>query len=165
MLGSALCAENFIFQNHRNPHQYPPGLFFCIWGETLPLKLENPVNTGGKVFAGRCRSEQIIFSSGLCKCFKCASTPPTRAIKSFPTILQRVANPIQPFGFKLVQDSLLPSLLDDIRDSFGNQAYLLGQLDNTQINKLQCSHRRMTGLLAEASTLRVRHSWVSRAAI
>src|SRR5277367_4624910 len=41
-------------------------------------KLESPVNTGGKVFAGLCRSEQNFISSGLCKCFKSISAPPVR---------------------------------------------------------------------------------------
>jgi hypothetical protein len=135
---SACRIQRNFFDGDRNPLHYPLGSMIRIWGETLPSvrgKLESPVNTGGKAFAGRCRSEQNLFSSGLCKSFKCASTPPTSAIKSSPAILQRVANPIQPFGFTFVQDSLMLSLLDGIRDSFGNQADLLDQLEKSQANE------------------------------
>jgi hypothetical protein len=76
--------------------------------------MESPVNIGGKVFAGRSLSKQNLLSSRLCKCFMSASTPTTSAMKSSPTILQGVANPIQPFGFIFVQNRLPLSLLDGI---------------------------------------------------
>jgi hypothetical protein len=56
-------------------------------------------------------------------------------VKSFPAIFQRIANPVQPFGFVFVQDSLLLPLPDGIRDGFWNHADLLHQLDNSHINQ------------------------------
>jgi hypothetical protein len=57
------------------------------------------------------------------------------ALKLLPAILQRVANPVQPFGFTLVQDDLPLPLLDGVRDVFGDRADLLDHLDNGQINQ------------------------------
>ena len=58
-----------------------------------------------------------------------------------PTILRRVADPVEPFGFKFVQNDLLPPLLDGIRDSLGKQPGLFDHADDGQANKLQCVHR------------------------
>jgi hypothetical protein len=89
------------------------------------------VNAGAKAFAGDAGPNKIYFRPG------CAndSTSPTRAIELLPAIFQRVANPVQPFGFTFVQSSLLLPLPDGIRDGFWNQADLPGQLDEGQPDK------------------------------
>ena len=50
-------------------------------------------------------------------------------------MLQRIANPIQPFGLIFVEDSLVLPLLDGLRDGFGNQTDLPDQLDNCHMNQ------------------------------
>jgi hypothetical protein len=54
---------------------------------------------------------------------------------SLAAILQRVANPVQPFGFIFIQDTLPLPLPDGFRDGFWNQANLLDPLDEGQVNK------------------------------
>jgi len=55
-----------------------------------------------------------------------------RKIKSLPKILQRVAYPVEPLGFKFVQNDLPPSLVDGIRDRLGKQPCLFDQLEAVQ---------------------------------
>ena len=61
-------------------------------------------------------------------------------MESFPQILRRVADPVEPFGFKSVQNDLLPPLLDGISDGLGKQPSLFDQLADCQVNELQCVH-------------------------
>jgi len=63
--------------------------------------------------------------------------------KSLPKILRRVAYPVEPFGFKSVQNGPPPPLLGGNRDRLGEQPGLFDQLDDCQANELQCVHRRM----------------------
>ena len=53
----------------------------------------------------------------------------SKGIESFPKILRRVADPVEPFGFKSVQNDLLPPLLDGIGDRLGKQPSLFDQLE------------------------------------
>jgi len=57
-----------------------------------------------------------------------------RRLKSLPKVLQRVAYPVEPFGFMFVQHDLPPSLLDGIRDRLGKQPDLFDQLEDGQAN-------------------------------
>jgi len=59
------------------------------------------------------------------------------------TILRRVADSVEPFGFTFVQNGLPPPLLDGICNSLGKQPALFGQLDDGQANALQYVHRPM----------------------
>src|SRR5437867_10450713 len=63
--------------------------------------------------------------------------------KSLPKILRRVAYPVEPFGFKSVQNGPPLPLLGGNRDRMGEQPRLFDQLDDCQANELQCVHRRM----------------------
>src|SRR5271154_2116461 len=53
-------------------------------------------------------------------------------IKLFPLILRWIANPVEPFGFTLIQSRLPLSTFDGLRDGFWKQA-----------NTLQYFHKRM----------------------
>src|SRR6266513_69384 len=66
-----------------------------------------------------------------------------RGFLSLPKILRRVAYPVEPFGFKSVQNGPPPPLLGGNRDRLGEQPRLFDQLDDCQANELQCVHRRM----------------------
>src|SRR5947208_14413292 len=68
---------------------------------------------------------------------------PEQGSKSLPNILRRVAYPVEPFGFKSVQNGPPPPLLGGNRDRLGEQPRLFDQLDDCQANELQCVHRRM----------------------
>jgi hypothetical protein len=46
------------------------------------------------------------------------------------SILLRIADPVEPFYFELVQNNLLPPLLEDICDNLGKQAGLFDQLED-----------------------------------
>lgn len=63
-------------------------------------------------------------------------------IRSLAQILRRVADPVEPFGFKFVPNHLLPSLPDGIRDSLGKRPGLFGQVDDGQANEFQRMHKR-----------------------
>jgi hypothetical protein len=77
-------------------------------------KMEGPANTGGKAFTGRCRFGKIWFHPG----WQIVSFTWMALIQSFPTILRRVANPVEAFGFALIQDRLALPLLAGIGDGF-----------------------------------------------
>ena len=62
-------------------------------------------------------------------------------VESLPTILRRVAYPVEPFCFKFVQNDLSPSVLAGIRERLGKRPGLFDQVDDCQANELQCSHR------------------------
>jgi hypothetical protein len=85
--------------------------------------MESPANTGGKVFTGRCRSDKIRFRSG----WQIVSFTSMAAIKSLPTIFRRIANPVDPFGFTLIQDQSVLPLLAGIGDGFWHNANLFDQ--------------------------------------
>jgi hypothetical protein len=85
--------------------------------------MESPANTGGKVFTGRCRSDKIRFRPG----WQIVSFTSMAEIKSLPTIFGRVANPVDPFRFTLIQDQSSPPLLAGIGDGFWHKANLFEQ--------------------------------------
>jgi hypothetical protein len=64
------------------------------------------------------------------------------------TILRRVADSVEPFGFTFVQNDLPLSLLDGIRDRLGKQPGLFGQLDDGQVNKFQYVHATVLSQLS-----------------
>jgi hypothetical protein len=72
-----------------------------------------------------------------------------RRLKSLPKILRRVAYPVEPLGFKFVQNDLPPSLACGIRDSLGKQAGLFDQLEDGQANEFHCVH----GMVSSSSTV------------
>jgi hypothetical protein len=53
-----------------------------------------------------------------------------------PAILLRIANPVEPLDFQLVQNDLLPPELDGLRNGLGKQAGLFNQLTQRQENEL-----------------------------
>ena len=55
---------------------------------------------------------------------------------TFPAILRGVADPVEPFSFKFLQNDLLPPLLDGIGDRLGQQPDLSGELKDGQANEL-----------------------------
>lgn len=83
------------------------------------------------MFAGPCRPE--FYLSGLCNWFRLAET---RAIKSSPAILRRVANPVEPFGFPFVQNRLPLSLFAGVCHRLWQRADLFDQLNDGQVNEL-----------------------------
>jgi hypothetical protein len=93
------------------------------------IKIESPANTGGKVFAGRCWPKQDFVLSGR-----------ANVSNSFPAILRRVENPVEPFGLMFVQDCLTLPLLDGLPDAPGNQADLFDQFNDGQPEQFQCLH-------------------------
>src|SRR5258705_2986883 len=66
--------------------------------------------------------------------------PPRSTLFPYTTLFRSVANPVEPFGFKSVQNDLLPPLLDGISDRLGKQPSLFDQLADCQVNELQCVH-------------------------
>jgi hypothetical protein len=64
--------------------------------------------------------------------------------KSFSEILVRVANPVEPFGFKIVPNHLLPPLLQGVRDRAGKEPDLPDQLDEAHTKQFQGVHKRLT---------------------
>lgn len=68
---------------------------------------------------------------------------PGLGINSLPSILRRIADPVEPFGFTFVKNELQPPLLDGIGERLGKQPDLFDQLDEGQANKLQWVHRPM----------------------
>jgi hypothetical protein len=54
--------------------------------------------------------------------------------QSLPRILRRVANPVEPLGFKFVSNHPPSSLLDGVSDSLGKRAGLFDQLEDGQAN-------------------------------
>src|ERR1044072_8262873 len=56
---------------------------------------------------------------------------------SFPNVFRRVADPVEPFGFKLVKNELPPPLLTGIGERPGKQPGLFDQVDESQTNELQ----------------------------
>jgi hypothetical protein len=85
--------------------------------------------------------------------------------KSFPEILVRVANPVEPLGFKIVSNHLLPPLLQGVRDRPGKEPDLPDQLDEAHTKQFQGVHKRPTNPPAWALIPLTRPVWVSRAAI
>jgi len=66
---------------------------------------------------------------------------PEHESESLPEIFRRIAYPVEPFGFKLVQNGLSPPLLDGIYEGLGKQPGLFDQVDYCQANDLQGAHR------------------------
>ena len=61
--------------------------------------------------------------------------------RSLSQIFQRIAYPVEPFGFSFIQDSLPPALLEGIRNSLGQQAGLFNQFDDGPANSFEWVHR------------------------
>jgi len=85
--------------------------------------------------------------------------------KSFPEILVRVANPVEPFGFKIVSNHLLPPLLQGVRDRPGKEPDLPDQLDEGHAKQFQGVHKRLTDSPTRVLIPLTRPVSVSRAAI
>ena len=64
--------------------------------------------------------------------------------RSLPTILRRVAYPVEPFGFKFVQNDLPAPLLDGIDGRLGKQPGLFDDADDGHANEFQCVHKLMS---------------------
>jgi hypothetical protein len=65
-------------------------------------------------------------------------------LKSLPKILQRIAYPVEPLGFKFVPNNPRPSLLDGIRDRLWKGPNLFDQLEDGQANELQGVHKAVS---------------------
>jgi hypothetical protein len=85
--------------------------------------------------------------------------------QSFPEILVGVADPVEPLGFKIVSNHLLPPLLQDVRDRPGKEPDLPDQLEDGQIKMFQGVHKRLTDSPAWALIPLTRPVWVSQPAI
>ena len=72
--------------------------------------------------------------------------------ESLPTILRRVAYPIEPFRFEFVPDDLSPPVLAGIGERSGKQPGLFNQVDDCQANDLQRSHRVLASCRITAVT-------------
>lgn len=70
-----------------------------------------------------------------------ARSQPGRWLKSLPAILFRVANPVEPFGFKVVQNHLLLALPREISDGLGQQANQCEPLTAPQPNVFEQLHK------------------------
>ena len=66
---------------------------------------------------------------------------PSMESESLPKIFIRIAYPVEPFGFQLVQNDLSPPLLAGIDERLGKQPGLFDQVGDCQANELQCAHR------------------------
>ena len=75
-------------------------------------------------------------------------------MKLLPTILRRVADPVEPFDFKFLQNVLPPPLLDGIGDSLRKQPGLFSQLEGGQVNELQNIHYAFLTPFGRRSCLR-----------
>jgi hypothetical protein len=85
--------------------------------------------------------------------------------KSFPKILRRVANPVEPFGFMFVQDDLPPPLLDGIRNGLGKEPDLFDHPDNGQANEFQDVHKQADDRFTDTAAIPlIRPAGASRAA-
>ncbi len=65
---------------------------------------------------------------------------PGAGIKSFSTILRRIADPVDPFNFICVQNDLQPPLRDGMGDRLGKPLGLFDQSNQAQPNELQQLH-------------------------
>ena len=60
---------------------------------------------------------------------------------SLAKVFRRMAQPVEPFNFKLVQSDTLALLLEGIGDGLGKQPSLFGQASQGQADKLKRIHR------------------------
>jgi len=66
---------------------------------------------------------------------------------SLPTVLRRVAYPVEPFDFLFVQYDLPLPLVGSVRDRLGKQPDLFGQLDDGHANEFQRVHIKSVDVL------------------
>lgn len=80
--------------------------------------------------------------------------PSERGINSFAQILGRIADPVEPFSFTFVPHDLQLSPLDGVGDGLGKPPDLFGQLDEGQIDLLECVHGNFRSLVAARACFR-----------
>src|SRR6266536_6447657 len=84
---------------------------------TLPWAENRSIISLCVVVAARLSTYNLVFMRA---CFL-SLVDRSRVLKSLPKILRWVPQPVEPFGFKLVQNGLPPPLLDGDRHRLGQQ--------------------------------------------